>query len=188
MTLQLSTASEGLAGHDIDTIAEPLSELVNAAYQYGEKGIFDASVFFRTTPQEVRSLLQSDQLLVAFLDGSLAGCIKLVQHTGCGPNKDETHGELGMFALAEDKRKQGLGSKIMTFAENRALDMGCKVMELQLLSPLHWLHDVKEFLRAWYKQRGYSVVEERDFLKEFPRARAMLATEVKFEIMHKPLS
>eukprot|EP00045_Choanoeca_perplexa_P020565 m.4658 g.4658 ORF g.4658 m.4658 type:complete len:187 (-) comp7098_c0_seq1:51-611(-) len=157
--------------------------MVNAAYDYGEKGMWNEG-FTRTTKEGVIELLDARKLLVAKQKDAIIGCIKLdpsyktQRHNGTPAHM----AEIGMLAVSSDLRRHGLGKKLMTAAIVAAQAAKCNGIELQLVQPKDWTHPVKAFLAQWYASLGFELVGEQDDVAEFFRIAQYLATEVKVAV------
>ena len=98
--------------------AEAIARLVNHAFR-SEHFFIDED---RTNPDKVRELLQQGTFLLVREDGAPAGCVYA-----------ELRGERGYFGLlAVDPTKQrsGLGSRLMSAAEQYCREAGCQFMDL----------------------------------------------------------
>jgi N-acetylglutamate synthase-like GNAT family acetyltransferase len=123
-----------------------LLDLVHAAYRGTGAGwtteaeLIDGS---RTDAEELRELLP--HLLVADEDGVLVGCCSLL------PREDRAH--FGLFAVRPARQSGGIGSALLTAAEQRARDLGLHTVEMTVLS-------VRAELLAYYARRGYRTTDE----------------------------
>lgn len=117
-----------------------LLDLVHSAYR-GQGGwtteadLIDGG---RTDAEELREL--RPDLLVAEQDGGLVGCCSLV------PRAHRAH--FGLFAVRPARQGTGVGSALLTAAEQRARDLGLQEVEMTVLS-------VRTELLAYYARRGY---------------------------------
>ncbi|MHB1137796.1 MAG: GNAT family N-acetyltransferase, partial [Microthrixaceae bacterium] len=73
-------------------------------------------------------------------DGRLVGCLQL---TWSG---DAAH--FGMFAVSPTEQAGGIGSALLTHAEDLARTLGCASMDLEVIAQRHQLI-------AYYRRRGY---------------------------------
>ena len=169
---------------DVETIVK----MVNVAYDYGEKGMWNDG-FTRTTSQGVSDLLDAHKLLVAKLEGAIVGCIKL-DTTFKTQRHDGTPAcmaEIGMLAVQQSNRRQGLGKRLMNAAIMAAQAANCQGIELQLVKPKTWPHRVKTFLAHWYTTLGFTLVGRQDDVAEFARIAQFLAVEVVVELYEMAL-
>jgi hypothetical protein len=60
-------------------------------------------------------------------------------------------------------------------------------MRLEILTPRHWTHPSKNFLRQWYCRIGYAPQTTNRFESMHPELVPELATECDFTVWHKSL-
>ena len=156
-----------------------LSDLINAVYDDAESGMWTRPGT-RTNPDEVERLLAARALILAEIEGLLVGSVNVnLMSDGVG--------EFGMLVADPNVRGKGVGSALVDHAENWARDMGCRTMRLELLTPRHWTHPSKEFLKAWYSRLGYAPQTTEPFEILHPELVPELATECDFTVWHKRL-
>jgi ribosomal protein S18 acetylase RimI-like enzyme len=119
--------------------AEAIVAVINAAFRRAEAFLIDRD---RIDLETVRSLLQIGKLLVADSEdsGVLAGCVYVAL-------KDD-RAYLGLLAVNPEHQKAGLGSQLMTAAENYCVHSGCRFMDLRIVN-------VRKELPSFYRKRGY---------------------------------
>lgn len=159
---------------------EYLAALINAVYDIAESGMWHRKGV-RTNAAEVERLLQAHRLILAEADGGLVGAVRVGQLDG-------GTAEFGMLVVDERYRGQGIGAALVAHAERWARERQCLTMRLELLTPRHWTHPVKAFLRDWYTRLGYVPRSTEPFEAHFPEAGAELATECDFTVWEKALS
>jgi N-acetylglutamate synthase-like GNAT family acetyltransferase len=116
--------------------AEAIKHLVNVAFRT-ERFFIDED---RVDLDRVCALMAQGEFLIAEEAGKLAACVYV-----------ETRGERGYFGLlAVDpaKQKSGLGSRLITAAEERCRAAGCRLMDLTIVN-------LRKELPAFYGARGY---------------------------------
>ena len=116
--------------------AESIVHLVNVAFG-PERFFIDED---RVDLEKVRTLLAQGKFLLAEERGMLTGCVYV-----------EVRGERGYFGLlAVDPAKQraGLGSSLMTAAEEHCRAAGCRFMDLTIVN-------LRKELPRFYGARGY---------------------------------
>lgn len=116
--------------------AEAITRLINVAFRT-ERFFIDED---RVDLDKVRTFMAQGEFLLAEYDGKLAGSVYV-----------ELRGERGYFGLlAVDpaRQKSGLGSRLITSAEERCRAAGCRVMDLTIVN-------VRKELPAFYGARGY---------------------------------
>lgn len=116
--------------------ADAIKQLVNIAFRL-ERFFLDED---RVDLDKVRALMAQGEFLLAEEEGKLAGCVYV-----------ELRGERGYFGLlAVDpaRQKSGLGSRLITAAEDHCRAAGCRLMDLTIVN-------LRKELPAFYGARGY---------------------------------
>jgi GNAT superfamily N-acetyltransferase len=116
--------------------AENIARLVNAAFR-PERFFIDHD---RTNPEKVRDLLQKGKFLVAEEAGLLAGCVYVEQRG--------ERGYFGLLAVDPALQRAGLGSRLVTAAEEYCRAAGCKFMDLTIVN-------LRAELPGFYHRLGY---------------------------------
>jgi GNAT superfamily N-acetyltransferase len=102
----------------------------------------------RTDPEAVTEVVP--HLLLAEAGTGIVGCCTLVPKEG--------HGYFGMFAVSPALQGGGVGSVLLTAAEDRARRLGLAYVEMTVLTQ-------RTELLAFYLRRGYAATDE---LRPFP--------------------
>jgi GNAT superfamily N-acetyltransferase len=97
-------------------------------------------------------------------------------------------GEFGMLVADRNYRGEGIGSALVQHAERWAREQACHTIRLEILTPRHWTHPSKEFLRQWYSRIGYAPQTTEPFESMYPELVPELATECDFTVWHKSLA
>jgi predicted N-acetyltransferase YhbS len=131
-----------------------LTALLHRAYaQLGNMGLRYKAV---DQPDEVTlQRMSAGECYVALLDGTLVGTVlfKPMARTRGSPWLDRPDvASLGQLAVDPAIQKNGLGNRLMTFAETRALESGAREIALDTAEPA-------AHLRSWYTSRGYRFIE-----------------------------
>ncbi|CAN5517774.1 GNAT family N-acetyltransferase [soil metagenome] len=129
------------------TDVDPVVALVTSAYR-GEASTAgwtseDHLLKGQRTDAAMVSAAVSDRdgtVLLAEREGHLLGCIQLTRAGG------EAH--FGMFAVDPALQAGGVGSALLTHAEDLARSWGCSTMDLEVIAQ-------RELLIAYYERRGY---------------------------------
>ena len=164
---------------EADTIAR-LSALINEVYDDAESGMWKRRGT-RTNPAEVERLLRARALILAEIDGMLVGSVNVNLLS-------DRIGEFGMLVADRRYRGRGIGSALVQHAERWAREHACRTMRLELLTPRHWTHPSKAFLRRWYSRIGYAPQTTEPFESMHPELVPELATECDFTVWHKSLA
>jgi predicted N-acetyltransferase YhbS len=117
--------------------AEAINRVINAAFRKAESFLIDRD---RIDPPTVRELLRTGTFLVAEENKVVVGCVHV-----------EMRGErsyLGLLSVDPDGQKAGVGSKLMTAAENHCAKAGSHFMDLRIVN-------VRKELPEFYHRRGY---------------------------------
>jgi len=117
--------------------AEAIVSVINAAFRHAENFFIDRD---RVDLEAVRELLRKGKFLVAENGGSLEGCV-YVELRG-----DRSY--LGLLAVNPQLQKAGLGSALMTAAEDYCAKAGSRFMDLQIVN-------LRQENHAFYRRRGY---------------------------------
>ena len=157
-----------------------LSDLINEVYDDAESGMWKRKGT-RTNPAEVERLLRAQALILAEIDGVLVGSVNVnLMSDGVG--------EFGMLVADRKYRGAGIGSALVKHAEKWAREHACHTMRLEILTPRHWTHPSKNFLRQWYSRIGYVPKTTEPFESMYPELVPELATECDFTVWHKSLA
>ncbi|NQZ06574.1 MAG: GNAT family N-acetyltransferase [Algicola sp.] len=156
-----------------------ITHMINTAYELAESGMWKSGGT-RTNTLLVEQNVKDKALLLAELDNTIVGSL-LVQL------KDKQTCEMGVIVADVTFRKLGIGSALINTAEQWAIEQGCKVMRLELLTPRNWSHPSKEFLKQWYTRLNYIPKQTESFEKVYPQKIAELDTECDFTVWLKAL-
>ena len=163
MTIRTATREE----------AGALARLINDA--------FVVEAFFkvgdRTTPEEIRELMQSGEFLVledsesetgeGTGTPSFAGCVYLTHAAG--------RGYFGMLSIDPPRQRRGLGPRLVSGVEARARELGCRVMDIHIVN-------LREELPPYYRRFGYEETGTLPFSEPERSTRPC-----SFVVMTKPL-
>ncbi|KAI8628179.1 hypothetical protein F5Y19DRAFT_144461 [Xylariaceae sp. FL1651] len=192
-------------------LVETLTKLVNVVYGDAEGNIYKPG-FERTTPGDIAELMRAGQFAVAFLfppASSSDAALPTGNGNGNGTSSDSeseqqqggkpigciyvkqlspTTGECGMLALDATYRGGGLGRDLVRFAEARCRrDLGLATMRLEVLVPVHFEHEGKARLQAWYARMGYVMTQLRDFGEAYPHLNKLLTGPTEYRVFEKRL-
>ena len=177
---ELSIERLSATAADDPMVTAAVTELINQVYRDGEKGLWLGEVVPRTTVAEVGSLIRAEEIAVARVGGQIVGSVRIQQ-------LDADTGEFGMLAATSALQGQGIGRRLVAFAEQDRRDVGATVMQLELLVPQGWEHPTKAMLAQWYGRLGYQVVRKGSIENDFPHLAPFLATTCDFLIYNKAL-
>lgn len=117
--------------------AKAIMDVINAAFRQAESFFI---VRDRIDLQKVQELLGTGEFLVGDEDGVITGCVYV-----------EMRGErsyLGLLAVDPKAQKSGLGSKLMSEAEDHCCKTGSRFMDIQIVN-------LRKELPDFYHRRGY---------------------------------
>jgi N-acetylglutamate synthase-like GNAT family acetyltransferase len=117
--------------------ADAIARLVNDAFR-PERFFTDGD---RTNPGKVRALLQQGKFLLVEKAGALAGCV-YVELRG-------DRGYFGLLAVDPALQRSGMGSRLVTAAEQHCRAAGCSFMDLTLVN-------LRTELPGFYQRLGYA--------------------------------
>lgn len=127
---------------------EGITAVINGAFRMAESFFIEGD---RINADSVRELMSKGQFVVAEDDGSLIGCVYL-----------ERRGErtyLGLLAVDPQHQGAGIGSKLMTFAEENCAKAGARFMDLRIVN-------LRTENHAFYERRGYMETGTEPFPSE----------------------
>jgi GNAT superfamily N-acetyltransferase len=177
--LMIDVRMEPAAAAEDTALVNELAALINSVYALAEDGLW-ADGTPRTTPERMAELIAAGQIAVARTDKRIVGAVRIQR-------LDSGKGEFGMLVADPAHRGQGIGRKLVRFAERWSYERGLDTMQLEVLVPRQWSHPSKEFLKAWYARIGYRPVRTGQFEESYPELAPLLATPCDFVIYHKSL-
>lgn len=157
-----------------------VAELVNAVYAVAEDGMW-ADGCTRTDAAEISEMIRSGQLVGAWLDDRLVGCVRVVRLT-------DHAAEFGMLAAAPQFRGLGAGRELVRFVEERCAASGCTVMQLEVIRPRENSLPSKDFLARWYSQLGYRLVHTGPVGAPHPELEGLLVVPCEVDTYRKALA
>jgi GNAT superfamily N-acetyltransferase len=116
--------------------APAIATLVNDAFR-SERFFSDGD---RTNPGEISRLLQKGKFFMLFEGSMLAGCVYAELR--------EDRGYLGLLAVDPQRQGSGIGTRLITTAEEYCRTAGCQFMDLTFVN-------VRKRLPTYYHQFGY---------------------------------
>jgi len=117
--------------------AEQIAAIINPAFHIAEGFFIDSA---RITVDEVHHYLSTGVFLVAEDEHGLSGCVYI-----------ELRGErayLGLLSVDPSRQQSGLGSRLMTAAEDYCRSRGARFMDILIVN-------LRTDLPAFYAHRGY---------------------------------
>ncbi len=117
--------------------AGAITGVINAAFRKAESFFIERD---RIDLEKVQALQRSGEFLVFEETGRIAGCVYV-----------EMRGErsyLGLLAVDPEAQKAGVGSKLMSAAEEHCRKAGSRFMDIQIVN-------LRRELPEFYRRRGY---------------------------------
>src|ERR1700678_2668807 len=116
---------------------ETVSGVINAAFRKAEGFLIDRD---RIDLPTVRELFSTGTFLVAEENGAVIGCVHVEMRS--------SRSYLGLLSVNHDGQRYGIGSKLMTAAEDYCDKAESHFMDLRIVS-------VRKELPEFYHRRGY---------------------------------
>ena len=157
-----------------------LVEMINKVYEKSESNIWIDN-HNRISKNRLIEIIKSKELLLATNGNDICGCIHLEQ-----VNDDIF--KFKMLVANPVYNRRGIGSLLVEFAEQKAMDNNAKIMQLELLVPTEFIHDDKVFLDKWYTRIGYNQVEVHDVDYVHQGISQFLKVGCLAKVYHKKLS
>ncbi len=139
----------------IKTIDKAYSILINA-YAQTESEIWGEN-YVRISREEYEGLIDKGEIFFSFKDKQVNGCIQIT-------NPEEKVFSFGLLAIDFTQKGEGIGKKLILFAEEYALKNGGNKMILEILKPRDFEVPFKIFLHQWYSDLGYQYEKTISFL------------------------
>ena len=168
-----------IAVADDESLVPELVTLINRAYAVGEAGLWQGSVE-RTDAPEITEAVRAGHMLIASVDGRLAGCLRTRPLSA-------TVAEVGLIGVDPGAWGGGTGRALIAAAEDRARSRGSARIRLELLVPRTGTHPDKERLRSWYTRRGYAIVGRIPMEDHLPHVAPLLSAPADILLFEKPL-
>jgi GNAT superfamily N-acetyltransferase len=162
-----------------ERVVPELVSLINRAYATGEAGLWRGRVD-RTDEAEIAEAVRAGHILVATVDGRIAGCLRTRAPS-------ETLAEIGLIGVDTGAWGGGTGRALIAAAEDRARSSGATTIRLELLVPRSGTHPDKERLREWYTRRGYTIVDRIPMEDYLPHVAPLLSAPGDILLFEKPL-
>ena len=130
--------------------AEEITRVINAAFKNAESFFIERD---RIDSAKVHEFLETGQFLVLEDKGGLAACVYV--------EKRGERGYAGLLAVDPSCQRSGLGSRLMTAAEDHCRDLGCMFMDLRIVN-------LRRELPEFYRRRGYVPTGTTPFTPDLP--------------------
>lgn len=169
MTIRLAT----------DADKQVIIALANKVYYSSEKEFWKEG-YYRLNEQEFKHHISNNRLFVGEINQEIVGCVLMKQ-------VDESTSSFSMLICHPNHRKKGIGKTLVNHVFNEAKSNNDNKMQLEILSPLNWIHTEKEFLKTWYTSLGFTLVKEVNFLDYYPTHDKYMKCPLLFSLYEKNL-
>jgi GNAT superfamily N-acetyltransferase len=176
----IEVSSAPVEGAGDGDFVNTVCDVINRAYDVAEAGLWRSGKS-RTTVEESAKAIADDEMVVAYLDGRLAGAVRTRL-------LDERTGWFG--ALAADPRfgGRGIGDALVAHVEHRSAAGGCVRVQLELLTP-DPPHPHTDRLAGWYRRLGYREIDRKDLADVEPElASSLLLRQCGLAVCQKELA
>src|SRR5262245_20833819 len=128
--------------------APAVTAIINRAFAEVEQFFVDGD---RIAEAEVLDNMQSGVFLIAEREGKLEGCV-YVEPRGL-------RAYLGLLSVNTGTQQRGIGSHLMTAAEEHSRTLGCEFMDIKIVN-------LRSELPDFYRKRGYTETGTSPFPSE----------------------
>lgn len=156
-----------------------LYDIVRIAYAETEKEMFGEH-YIRIDPEEFKTFIDNDQILVAFKNGRVMGGVR---HFSLG---NEAY-SFGLLASDFEFSQQGIGRALLNRVEEIAMKTGAKSVRIEILRPKDFELSVKTRIGDWYKKLGYRYRNSVPFESVAPEKAELSITPCIFDFYIKKL-
>ena len=153
--------------------------MANEVYFTSEKDFWKDG-YYRIDKKEFKHFIDNQWLYLAEIDDALVGCVLMKPI-------DAITTSFSMLICHADHRKKGIGKSLIDYVFKTANERGYQKMQLEILSPLHWVHEEKEFLKTWYTSLGFKLIKEVNFLDYYPTHDKYMKCPLLFSLYEKDL-
>ena len=156
-----------------------LISLANQVYYQSEKDFWKEG-YYRLNEQEFNHHIANNKLFVGEIENEIVGCVLMKK-------VDSKTSSFSMLICHPNHRKKGIGKALVKHVVQEAKKNNKTKMQLEILSPLNWVHSEKEFLKHWYSSLGFNLVKEVDFLDYYPSHDKYMKCALLFSLYEKKL-
>ena len=153
--------------------------MANQVYYDSERDFWKEG-YYRIDEKEFNHFIKNQWLYLAEQNLALIGCVLMKP-------VDEITTSFSMLICHPDHRKKGVGKTLVNHVFKTAEEKGYQKMQLEILSPIHWVHQEKEFLKSWYSSIGFKLLKEVNFLDYYPTHDKYMKCPLLFSLYEKDL-
>lgn len=163
-----------------ERFGEEVYDLVNKVYKDFESRLWGDD-YERISKKELSDLTAQESIYIAFEGDSLLGVVKYI-------SMNDEEAEFGMLVANPIYRGKGVATQMVSFVEDMARREGKLQMRLEILKPIHEVHEDKERLDKWYTKIGYVQSHKEAFSKMYPHLAPIIKIECDFIVYKKELN
>ena len=126
--------------------------MANEVYYDSEREFWKEG-YYRIDKKEFNHFIDNKWLYLGEIENELVGCVLMKP-------VDKITTSFSMLICHPDHRKKGIGKTLVNHVFETAIKNGYQKMQIEILSPLNWVHEEKEFLKTWYCSIGFSFIKE----------------------------
>ncbi len=154
--------------------------MANQVYYDSERDFWKEG-YYRIDEKEFTQHIDNEWLYIGEIDSEIVGCVLMKP-------VDETTTSFSMLICHPNHRKKGIGKTLVNHVIDIANKAGYHKMQIEILSPMHWIHKEKEFLKSWYTSIGFNLLKEVNFLDYYPTHDKYMKCSLLFSLYEKDLT
>ena len=154
--------------------------MANDVYYTSEREFWKEG-YYRISKNEYENFVNQQWLYLAEINKELVGCVLMKP-------VDKATTSFSMLICHPNHRKKGIGKILVEHVFKTANEKKYQKMQLEILSPLHWVHEEKEFLKSWYSTLGFKLIKEVNFLDYYPTHDQYMKCPLLFSLYEKDLT
>ena len=154
--------------------------MANDVYASSEKEFWKEG-YYRLNEEEFNRYEQAKWLYLAEIDDELVGCVLMRP-------VDKITTSFSMLICHPNHRKKGIGKTLVEHVFKTAREKNYQKMQLEILTPIDWVHKEKEFLKTWYTSLDFKLVKEVNFLDYYPNHGHFMKCPLLFSLYEKDLT
>ena len=163
----------------IENDLHKITQIINEAYDLTE-GVMFKENYVRTHVGEIEKKVKKNTMLVARIGEEIVGGIYTEQ-------LDKEKSTFGMLAVDPNYMGMGIGNKLITAAEERALQLGSRFMNIEIVRSHKIPMPHKDVLFTWYQRLGYEYLGERLVESMYPQIISEIIYEGVIQVFQKSL-